>query len=134
MIAINTSDARDVLELWSNAVHIESSDSQVGCKDLVYPEWQSKWSANDQRCLNRLYDANEQVRRKIKVLSFYQTFYLVAGFEHAWITHWFGGSSDMNVNGEIIKKSAIDTVSQNVYKSFSDTKTVSYFVINFKLF
>ncbi len=77
----------------------------------------SFFPANDQTCLDRLYNIRERTKRTIKVLSHIDTYYYIGGAENAWITHWFGGNKDMSTVGDTIIQDAYTAVSQQVYET-----------------
>ena len=77
----------------------------------------SLFLANDQSCLDRLYNFREPIHKTIKVLSNIDTYYFIGGAENAWITHWFGGNKDMSTVGHAISRDAHTAVSQQVYET-----------------
>ena len=102
-----------MLTSWHEAMEVDFVDG--GCNDLVFPQWNRGWMANDQNCLNRLYSENAYFRRHMYIMSHPETFQYIGGANRSFITHLFSGSASHLSVGEQIIADAKRVISQEVY-------------------
>lgn len=108
MIVKNDDSARQVLTEWAESIHDD-------CQQYVFPKWQSKWAANDQRCLSLLYKLHPHFSNSIHVLSPEATRFFIGGAKGAWIKHWMGSSGNAEEIGTNIRNDLLSIVSKRVF-------------------
>ena len=93
-----------MMRQWSNAV---TND----CRHLIFPQWLKRWMANDQHCLDLLFQGRTLFADHIHVLKDLDTFHFIGGANTAFLKHWFGGN---NVGfGDLIRNDLATVIDQN---------------------
>ena len=104
MIVKRSNASMDMMRQWSSAVNND-------CQHLIFPQWSKRWMANDQHCLDLLYQGRTLFANHIHVLKDLDTYHFIGGAHTAFLKHWFGGN---NVGfGEHVRNDLAAVVQQN---------------------
>ena len=106
MLVKRSNESMEMMQQWANAVSNE-------CQHLIFPQWSKRWMANDQHCLDLLYQGRPLFAAHIHILKDLDTFHFIGGAKTAFIKHWFGGNNEGF--GDSIRYDLATVIDENNY-------------------
>lgn len=109
MIVKRSNESMNMMLQWAKP------EESKECHHLRFPQWKSRWMANDQHCLDLLYQGRPLFAAHIHVLKHLDTYHFIGGSKTAFIKHWFGGNNEGF--GDNIRHDLAIVIDKNSYET-----------------